>query len=142
MKFSPKKDADLNVFELRPPGTYDFTIVKASDEISKSNNNEMIKLKLELYTPDGNKFHVYDYLLESVAYKLKHFCSSVKLSKEYESGCIYADMLPTRSGKCIIEIQSDKAGKYGDKNVVKDYCVSESTQTDNCADVNTQDIPF
>lgn len=141
MKFSPKKDTDLGGFELHPPGTYDFTIIQASEEVSKS-GNEMIKLKLALYTPTGKQFRIYDYLLESVAYKLKHFCSSVKLLNEYESGCIYADMLPTRSGKCIIEVQSDKAGKYGDKNVVKDYCVSESTQTDNCADVNTQDIPF
>ena len=121
MNFTPKKDEELNNFEIFTPGEYDFDVVKAEDQTSKA-ANDMIKLELDIYAPSGRKTRVFDYLLESIAYKIKHFCTTTGLADAYENGILTADMCLNRSGKCKIIIQSDKNGKYDDKNAVKDYC--------------------
>ena len=136
MNFTPKKDEELNNFELFPAGEYDFDIVKAEEQISKA-GNEMIKLDLDIYAPSGKKTRVFDYLLESIAYKIKHFCITTGLANEYETGILNADMCVNRSGKCKIIIQSDKNKKYDDKNAVKDYC-GEAISADKIA----EDVPF
>lgn len=138
MNFTPKKDEELHSsFELFPKGEYDFDVVKAEEQTS-SKGNEMIKLEIDIYDPNGRKSRVFDYLLESVAYKLKHFCITTGLTTEYEAGNLTAEMCLNRSGRCMIGIQQDKTGKYDDKNIVKDYCgVAVSA-----AKLAEDDIPF
>ncbi len=98
----------------------------------------MIKLEIDIYTPTGKKSRVFDYLLESIPYKLKHFCEAVGLLVEYESGILSADMCLNRAGRCNIGIQHDKTGEYSDKNVVRDYC----KQVKKSNDINEEDLPF
>lgn len=137
MNFTPKKDEELNSFDVFPKGEYDFEVVKAVDETSKAGNT-MIKLEIDIFAPNGKKSRVFDYLLESLAYKLKHFCQAVGLHDEYEEGNINADMCFNRSGKCIISIKHDKTGNYPDKNEVRDYCKIEKK----IDDINSEDLPF
>lgn len=137
MKFLPKKDEELNSYDVFPKGEYDFTIITASNETSKAGNS-MIKLELDIYASSGKKSRVFDYLLETIAYKLKHFCQAVGLHEEYDAGDIVADMCFNRSGRCIIGIQSDKTGEYSDKNIVRDYCKTEKKVDD----INEEAIPF
>lgn len=137
MNFVPRKEEELNTFEIFPKGEYDFTVVKADDGVSKV-GNPMIKLALDIYAPNGKKSRVFDYLLESLAYKLKHFCDTVGLSQEYESGIIVSDMCINRTGRCTIGIQHDKTGEYSDKNVVRDYCKAEKE----IDDINSEELPF
>ncbi len=135
MNFKPKKDAELNEkYEqtLLPVGEYDFTVTKAVDCTSK-NGNEMIKLELNIHIPEGGKTKVYDYLLESMPHKLKHFCEAVNLVAQYEAGNITAVLCKGLSGRCLIDIKVDKTGVYPDSNVVKDYCKR---------DIDSSEIPF
>lgn len=137
MKFNPRSDAELNNFELLPRGEYDFEVIKAKDKVSSA-GNEMIELELDVYADDGKKSRVFDYLLEIVAYKLKHFCQAVGLSNEYDIGNLSADMCIGRSGRCKVEIKHDKTGEYSDKNIIRDYCKPENT----VEDIDVNDIPF
>ena len=137
MNFTPKKDEELNRFDVFPKGKYDFEVVKAIDETSKAGNS-MIKLEIDIYAPNGNKSRVFDYLLESMAFKLKHFCQSVGLHDEYETGNITADVCRNRTGKCSIVVKQDKTGEYPDKNEVRDYCKIEKKVDD----INSEDLPF
>src|SRR3990170_3215969 len=100
MKFAAKTDKELEIMGLLPKGEYDFDVLKASDEISKEKGNVMIKLTLGVYPLEGERVTVFDYILEAVAYKLKHFCDSTGLAKEYAEGHLTADMCANRSGRC------------------------------------------
>ena len=66
MRFSPKNDDELNSFELLPAGEYDFKVIKAKDRMSSA-GNEMIELEIDVYSVDGKKVRVFDYLLEAMA---------------------------------------------------------------------------
>lgn len=120
MKFTAKTDKEIGSMGLLPKGEYDFEVSKATDEISKEKGNEMIKLTLGVYSISGDKVTVLDYILEAMAYKLKHFCDAVGLAKEYAEGHITADMCVNRSGRCKVGIEPETE-KYSAKNTVKDY---------------------
>lgn len=144
MKFKPKSDEELNAFDLFPAGEYDFEVIKALDEVSKK-GNEMIKLELDIYSANGGKTRVFDYLLESVAYKIKHFCKETGLMNLYEQGSLSADICKNKSGRCTIGIQKDKTGEYPDKNVVKDYGKKGSKINHSLNmqdDISDSEIPF
>lgn len=143
MRFAPKNDNELNNFDLFPAGEYDFSVIKAEDETSKA-GNEMIKIEIDIYSSAGTKTRVFDYLLEAIAYKLKHFCQAVGLEKEYEEGTLTANMCCNRSGRCLVLIQKDKSGEYPDKNVIKDYCKSKkiSVASKMNLDIDDSEIPF
>ena len=137
MKFAAKTDKELESMGLLSKGEYDFDVLKASDEISKEKGNEMIKLTLAVYPLEGDKVTVFDYLLEAMSFKLKHFCDSVGLSKEYAEGHIMADMCVSRSGRCKLDVQGETK-EYPAKNVVKDYCPIKVKEQSEAFD----DIPF
>lgn len=132
MKFQPKKDEELGAYGVLPAGTYDFVVSKAIDKVSKA-GNEMIELELVVSSTEGAKSKVYDYLLEALSWKLKHFCASVGLLKQYEAGILTAERCKDLKGVCEITLQKDESGIYHDKNVVKDYVA---------ANVNNEDVPF
>jgi len=135
MNFKPKKESELSEkYEqiLLPAGEYDFTVTKATDKTS-GNGNEMIEMKLDIHIPEGGKAKVYDYLLEAMHYKLKHFCEATNLVPQYETGSLTAALCTGRTGRCIIVIKADKNGTYADRNEVKDYCKP---------DINSSELAF
>lgn len=110
MKFMPINREELqrsgnNLTE----GDVDFEIVKASDEISKT-NNEMIKLTLKCFGPNKTSGFIFDYISSTAQWKICQFLDSIGLSKKYESGNIDADSLVGMSGKAklVLDKKSDR----------------------------------
>lgn len=119
MKFTPKTEEQLAEESLLEPGIYDFEIVEASEAISKSSGNEMLVLKLRIFSDRGNRL-VTDYITSSLEWKLRHFADSVGLLERYNQGELYPEDIGVRGGK--LELKIDKGnGTYKPKNSVKDY---------------------
>jgi Protein of unknown function (DUF669) len=129
VKFTPKTDEELATENLLQPGDYDFEVSDAEETISKAGNS-MIKMKVKVFDDLGSYRVVFDYLMESVAYKLKHAAKAVGLGDAYERGELEAYDFINRSGRCKINIQKDKSGQYPDKNGITDYLVDEATKTE------------
>lgn len=119
MKFEPKSESEIASDSLLAAGVYPFEVMVATDEISKA-GNEMIKLKLCVYADDGDTAHIYDYLMEKVAYKLRHFADAAGMLISYDHGELTAAQCAGKSGYCKIVIDN-KDPSYLPKNVVKDY---------------------
>jgi hypothetical protein len=127
MKFAPKTEKQIAEENLWPAGEYGFEIGEAHDKVSKS-NNEMIHLKLKVFNNEGSMRFVDDYLLEEMAYKLRHAAEACGLLTQYESGTLLASDFVGKLGYLKLKIQKDKTGNYPDKNVVGDYIVKDVVQ--------------
>jgi hypothetical protein len=119
MRFTPKTPEELEFENLLPKGEYDFEVVKAEDAVSKKSGKEMIKVNLKVFHGEGFQF-VTDYLMEAMAFKLRHFFETVGMINAYEAGAIEAADLVGCAGKVKIDIEP-ASGDYAAKNVVKDY---------------------
>lgn len=146
MKFAPKTEEELEVMSLLEPGIYQFEVTQSADEKSKS-GNDMIKLGLTVWGKDGSPHFVYDYLLEAMAHKIRHFCSNSGLMVKYESGELCAMDCLNKQGFIEVVIQEGKinpqGGKYPNRNSVKDYVKGDysalkATNSDSVED----DVPF
>lgn len=124
---NPLSDKQLKDGDLIPKGEYDFSVQDAIDTYSQA-GNEMIKLKIRVWMPDGRERTVFDYLLEALEYKLGHFCEATGLVDRYKSGLLEALDCIGKSGRLKIAIQSDKSGQYGDRSVVVDYIPSDEEE--------------
>lgn len=122
MRFTAKSDKEISEMNLIPEGEYPFEISSGADKISKS-GNEMIELWVRVYKPDGKFIQVADYLLESMAYKLRHAAEACDLLAKYEAGVILGSDFVGKTGMLKLGITKDKNGQYPDKNGIKDYIV-------------------
>lgn len=125
MQFTPKTDTQIARESLREPGTYDFTVVEAEDAKSKKSGADMIKVNLQCFDEHGGHFYLTDYIMEAMAFKLRHFAYGIGAGPDYEAGMLNASAVQGRSGKVKVVIKEDKTGQYQPKNEVKDYVVSE-----------------
>ena len=123
MKFAPKTEREIAEENLFPKGEYDFEIVSGHDTISKSSGVEMIELKVRIFDEDGRSSWVTDYLLEKIAYKLRHAAEACGLLADYENGVLEGESFTGKTGRCKVSIQVDKTGAYADKNGIQDYLV-------------------
>lgn len=125
MRVTPKSDEEIEKEQekFRPlKGVFDFEVIEASEGISKA-GNDMIKLTLGVWRPDGSQLFVYDYLLDAMAFKVKHFCEAVGLTDRYEAGDLVAFDCKGKGGRVELKIEKDDKGN--DKSVVKDYVKRE-----------------
>lgn len=120
MNFTPKSDKEIDETGLLPAGIYQYEVISSEDARSKS-GNEMIKLQLKLWTHEGNIYILYDYLLEAMPKKLKHFAVTNSLEDKYNLGTISAEDCKHKAGYAEIMVQEDKTGKYSTRNSIKDY---------------------
>jgi hypothetical protein len=120
MKVTPKTEEELNRVLLLPEGEYDFEVLTAIEKQS-SRGNEMIELKLAVYSEGERAATIFDYLLDSMEFKLRHFCDTVAILDDYNSGNLRSDILPGLHGKVKLKIEKDVSGKYKEKNTVVDY---------------------
>lgn len=147
MKFAPKTESELEISLLLEPGIYPFQVSEAINDTSK-NGNEMIKIGLTVWGPEGRIHFVYDYLLEAMAYKLRHFCCYTGLIQKYESGELSANDCINKEGYVEIAIQKGKpngnGGNYPDINKVKDYVERPGDFKDHYKKDNyvEEDVPF
>jgi len=142
MQFKPKSEEECNRFETFPKGNYDFEVIEAADKISKE-RNEMIELKIAIYNEQNRRSQIFDYLLEKMAYKLRHFCGAAGLMEHYEAGTLTAHMCVGKTGVAEIGIQKATT-QYKEKNVVVDYLLDGAKQGEKTeASTSTQDdLPF
>lgn len=146
MKFAPKTAAEIDSGDLWPNGTYDFEIASAEEATSKA-GNDMIKLRVKIFNDAGQSQTVFDYLMESVAYKLRHACEACGLLGDYEAGELNAEDFEGKSGTCKVNVQKDKSGQYPDKNGITDYlapkggAVAKPPRAKAAANLD-DDIPF
>ena len=124
-------------------GIYPFEVSEAIDKKSKS-GNDMIELKLKIWDQLGHERQCFDYLLESMAHKLRHFCEVGGLIDKYDSGDLQAVNCIGKSGHLELVIQVGKpkpeGGYYPDKNSVKDYIKTEKDAIN--APINNIDPAF
>ncbi len=127
MKYQPKTEKQIIEEGLAPAGIYSFEVYEAADKTSKT-GNDMIELKLRLFDHEGtSRGMVTDYLLEKLAYKLRHAAVACGLEDVYNNGELTATDFKDKMGEVKIRIQEDKEGKYPAKNVVADYVVKKET---------------
>ncbi len=124
MQFKPMTDEEIELGNLLPPGIYPFEVFDAEECVSKK-GNDMIKLKLSISDPKGQRRIMYDYLLASMPKKLKHFAKAMGLLDKYDSGTINSADCYQRHGSVQIGIEQGAMGdngvQYPPKNVVLDY---------------------
>jgi len=120
VRFEPKTEEQIS--NLLPDGEYKFKVIKAEDKQAQSSGADMIKLTLKI----DDKI-VFDNLLESMAYKLIHFCNAADLLHKYDAGTLTASDCDGKEGFCKI-ITDAKDPAYAPKNVIKDYCKKDLTR--------------
>ncbi len=130
MRINPKSNEELQSLGLIEPGVYSFEVMNALDTVSKS-GNDMIKLQLKVWDKSGAERIIFDYLLDAMAFKLRHFAESTGLLDKYNHGELLAEDCVHRCGKVELAIEKGSpkqdGGMYPDKNTVKDYVVSDET---------------
>lgn len=132
MKFQPKTEKQIAEENLWPAGEYSFECYEAEDKVSKS-GNDMIVLKLKVFNDDGAFIYVNDYLLESMAYKLRHAAVACNALAAYEAGHLSSHDFQGQAGRVKLKVQKSKDPQYADKNVISDYVVKKDGETDTSA---------
>jgi hypothetical protein len=126
MRFTPKTEAEIEAEAAArgpfKPGIYDFDVINALDEVSKS-GNDMITLEIRVFDGNGETKKITDWLVDKIAYKVRHAAYSVGLGREYEAGKLEASDFLNRSGKVKLKIKQENP--YPPRNVVYDYVVED-----------------
>ena len=141
MTFAPKTDKQLAEENLLPGGEYDYEVMEVTEQFSKS-GNEMVKLRLRIFHGESGTRTLTDYLLEAMAGKLKHFCTSHGMQDKYDAGTLCADDCMGLTGRVRIGIKKDKTGQYPDQNTVFDYVVAKGATTTATPSAADDDCPF
>lgn len=128
MRFTPKTETQIIDERLLPPGVYDFEVIHSEDKVSKK-GNDMIHVGLRVYRTDGNGYVlVDDYLMESLLYKLLHFCAAGGLTAKYEAGELTSDDCMGVCGR--VKIKREQQDGFEPKNAVQDYVKPKEGETE------------
>lgn len=153
--FSPKSEQELTDLLEEGPGTYEVT--KA--EPKEKDNCLMLVLTLNVWDKNGQQTYITDFLKFDTTSnfcmrKIRHFCYSTNMQKEWEAGHFSAADCVGRGGKLMIGTQKEKKtddGKvYPPKSIVRDYIIDDSDlkgavnqlqQRRNAVNQNRDDLP-
>lgn len=129
MNWNPLNPDQINKLNLWEKGTYDFQIIDAKKEVSKS-GKDMIHLMLKVFNKEGIARLIDDYILldDIWIYKWRNSLYSIELGHIYEAGTIDEGQLNDLHGKCgkaKVGVSIDKTGIYKDKNNILDYVISD-----------------
>lgn len=133
--FQPLTEEEIDAYSLMPKGEYDFQVVKAERQTSKT-GKPMAKLQLLVWDKEGKDHVVFDYLVFSTVplnlRKVKHFCEATQQAEAYANGQLPED-LARLCGRALVDIDEGaeipedklngkpKGSKYPTKNIVVDY---------------------
>lgn len=126
-------------FDLLEDGDYDGVVISAKRAMSKS-NNIMADIIVRFFDASGKEYDIRDFLVFTLKmlFKVKHFCDSAGLQKEYLDGTFEPEMALNQHIRAHVvrqpgsEIPVDKlqgkpfGSKYPDKNAVDDYLIGKS----------------
>ncbi|TAL08491.1 MAG: DUF669 domain-containing protein [Nitrospirae bacterium] len=151
MRINPRTEEEVQSIGLLTPGKYDVEVLDAQDRISKS-GNEMIEMQLRVWGSDGKICILTDYLLDAMAFKLRHFAEATGLIDKYNLGNLEAADCINKCAKAQITIQKGKekedgsGEKYRDKNVITDYFIhtgkAPSSSPPQNDDFLNDEVPF
>lgn len=122
--FRPKTDKELAAENLLPiDPIYDFEVMGAELTRSKSSGNEMIALKVGVFTETGACRFVNDNLVftEKAMFKVSQFCKATGLYERYKAGNLDAEDCKGRTGKLKLGIEPE--GEFPAKNKVASYII-------------------
>jgi hypothetical protein len=154
-----EEEAQRARFNLLPDGDYEFFVRKSTGKQS-AKGNAMDELVLEIFDKEGMAHEVMDFLLwtPSMLWKMRHFCCSTNLLKEFEEKKFRPELADNKTGIARIRTQAGKeipfdklngkppGTKYYDKNVVEDYIFGELLDPlatiSNNANGTHNDVPF
>ncbi len=126
MQFQPKTEEEVIKDQLCPEGLQPFTVMEASETVSKKSGKPMIKLKLNVHGDDGFDYHVYDYIADwFMAHKFRHFFFAVNRGQDYETGNVRAESYVDCEGYCDVGIGKAKDG-FPAKETIRDYNVEKA----------------
>lgn len=143
MRFNPE-DAVANLW---PEEWYDAAIVVAEERPSKKSGNPMLDVIFRCFGGPGGAIDVHVYFVAGNAQsisRLEKLCKAVAIP--FSKGEVTPEQLSGKSLKCLVKIQKDETGQFGDKNVVAAFQMAKGTQI--VADGETpppvpdDDIPF
>lgn len=126
MRVTPKTDEELsNVWN---GGWYPATIENAVETKSKK-GADMIVVTLKVYDNDsGRSKEIKDYIVDAVAYKVKHICDACGVLADYEKQIVNPAKLVSVNVEVKLKITQDDTGTYPDKNEVTDYRAARNSQ--------------
>lgn len=149
--FDPKTDAEIEALQnkgLLTEGSYPFQ-VKAIDQLISKSGNSMLKITLSVLEKDGSSRTIFDYLvaLDSMMFKIKHFCEAIGLEESYKKGNFDPQDCIDRSGMALVSVQKgnpkpDGSGNFPDKNIIKDYVKSDKPAAAKVDNTLNDQIPF
>lgn len=131
-------------------GVADFEIVNATDDISKSSGNPMIKLVVKVWDVEGKQGNLFDYLVPHVPFKIKQVCDAIGRPEWYAANFdLRPDMLIGKSGSCVLgKERKSKDPKYANREpriIISSYTSADEPKKEApTADNNFEDddIPF
>jgi hypothetical protein len=120
MKFRPQTEEEAASAERRPlpAGIYDAEVLEVVETRSKA-GNDMLKIKLGVFRPQGGHDWVYDYITDT-SYRLGQLMSACGLSEQYQKGEVHPDELEGKSFKVTLKIDPAR-GEYSARNSVGRY---------------------
>lgn len=127
MNFNPKTEEELKAMIISHGGIYDFEVTDAKDDVS-SKGNDMIALKLDVFTIDGTPNKMRDWLVGSDAplciAKLQQFCKATGMMEHYTAGTLTAEMCVGLGGK--LRVQATESPQYGKQFGVGEYLANNA----------------
>jgi hypothetical protein len=120
MKFKPQTEEEAASAERRPlpAGIYDAEVLLAEETRSKA-GNDMLKIKLAVYRPNGGQEWVWDYITDT-SYRLGQLMGACGLSEQYLKGEVHPDEIEGKSFKVTLKIDPAR-GEYSERNSVGRY---------------------
>ena len=76
----------------------------------------------------GRSKELKDYIVDAVAYKVKHACDACGLIDDYNSGHVDPQKMVSVNLEVKLGIEQDKTGAYPDKNKIIDYRAASKSQ--------------
>lgn len=116
INYQPHTAKQIAEMDLVPDGTYPFEITDAEEKKSKA-GNDMLVIDLNIFTAEGRRIPVKDYIVPGTNYgdkKLFHFAQSIGIVAEYNARTISADSCRGRGG--YAQIGTDKGKEFVNKN--------------------------
>ena len=143
MKFKPQTEEEAASAERRPlpAGIYDAEVLLAEETRSKA-GNDMLKIKLAVYRPNGGQEWVWDYITDT-SYRLGQLMSACGISEQYQKGEVHPDELEGKSFKVTLKVDPAR-GDFSERNSVGRYGTATPKPTTS-AEASTEaedDIPF
>ena len=120
MKFRPQTEEEAASAERRPlpAGIYDAEVLEVVETRSKA-GNDMLKIKLGVFRPQGGQDWIYDYITDT-SYRLGQLMTACGLSEQYLKGEVHPDELEGKSFKVTLKIDPAR-GEYSERNSVGRY---------------------